>query len=205
MPGRKHRTIALTHRALAPIAVALGLACALAPASVLAQYKWIGPDGSVHYGDKPPAGAKQVSPHILPAPRDAKGAKPKAAAPAVSVGPTISNLDVAALPFALRTAVQRHPVILYVTSDCEACDQARDFLLRRGVPFSARSVSMPRDTETFRALGFSQTRFPAIAVGLDLANGFDVPAWTRMLDGAGYPDTPQLPPTWKPMEAVPLV
>jgi hypothetical protein len=107
--------------------------------------------------------------------------------------------------FALRNAVQRHPMVLYVPAACAGCDQAREFLLQRGVPFNARIVSMPRDDEAFRALGFIESRFPAIAVGLDLANGFEAPAWTRMLDGAGYPEKPQLPPTWKPLEAVPLV
>jgi glutaredoxin len=179
------RSIAATRGASALLA-ALGLAAALAASPALAQFKWIGPDGTVTYGDRPPPGAQPVG---------------QIAATARAAG---SGNAISGLPYELRTAAQRNPVTLYTTPDCQPCEQARGHLSKRGIPFATREVRTQQDAEAFRALGFSELSFPALSVGRNRTVGLDTANWDRMLDIAGYPKTSQLPPRWQAPRSEPL-
>lgn len=181
------RSIAVTPGASAVLAV-LGLAAALAASPALAQFKWIGPDGAVTYGDRPPPGAQPVG----------------RLAGTATTGVTSSGNATSGLPYELRTATQRNPVTLYTTPDCQPCEQARDHLSKRGIPFAAREVRTQQDAEAFRALGFSDLSFPALGVGRNRTVGLDTANWDRMLDIAGYPTTSQLPPRWQAPRSEPL-
>ncbi|MDM4772691.1 DUF4124 domain-containing protein [Solimonas sp. SE-A11] len=67
--------------------MALGLALAVAPAMAAEVYKWVDPNGRVHYGDQPQPGWKRVgvnappasSPGSAPAPAAVPGEVDKAA------------------------------------------------------------------------------------------------------------------------------
>lgn len=83
-------------------------------------YRWVDQSGKVHYGDQPAEEATQVelrNLHVAP------------------------EGDDAGLPYESRLARQNFPVTFYSTNDCgDPCQQARDFLNKRGIPFTKKSV-----------------------------------------------------------------
>lgn len=159
-------------------ACAVLLACSL-PA--VAQYKWVAPDGTVNYGDRPPTGARKL---------ELKGA---AAAPAPS--------GAADLPYALRGPVARYPVTLYSSPSCEPCNQLRDHLGKRGIPFSERRLGTAADLEAFKKLGFQDNLLPALTVGRQRQTGYQQHSVDALLDAAGYPRNSVLAKNWRPSPA----
>lgn len=160
---------------------ALLICCAL-PAA--AQYKWIGPDGRVNYGDRPPdSEAKRVNTGARPIP-----------APG----------DDGQLPYTLRMVARKYPVSVYTSADCRPCDQAKQHLARRGVPYVELTIRTPRDLEAFKRAGFTDGQIPAIAVGGEKVNGFSASGLDATLDLAGYPGTSQLPRDYRNPPAQPV-
>ena len=98
------------------LAVTALLAAQLAAAQ---QYRWTDENGRVHYTDTPPpASAKEVQKKRMTG--NAVGAQ--------------GSYD-------LATARKNSPVTLYSHPDCkEICQQARDVLNKRGVPFTEVSA-----------------------------------------------------------------
>ena len=176
-------SVSAMRAALVPAIVLAALALS-APA--FAQFKWIGADGAVTYGDRPPPGARLLG-------------QPAAAAPAVARAG-----NGAALPYELRTAAQRHPVVLYLAVDCQPCEQAREHLSRRGIPHEAREVRTQRDADAFRKLGFQALSFPAVSIGSERLTGYEASSWDRSLDAAGYPTESRLPRNWRLAQPEPL-
>lgn len=157
-----------------------------AAGSVSAQpYKQVLPDGRVVYSDLPP---------------DAAAAQGRSRVPMSSAGGDAA-VDPSALPFALRAPTMRHPVILYTAGDCIPCSDARLHLSKRGIPFAERFVRTDSDAAAFRQRGFGDLSFPAVAIGAQRLSGFQPGTWDRLLDAAGYPKTPVLPPNWQPPQA----
>lgn len=161
---------------VAAFSVALAVAALAAP-DAHAQYKWIGPDGRVNYGDQPPPSDSR---RIVRAPAGAHS----------SEAPASGDHR---LPYALRAATTRYPVVLYTTADCEPCELGRNHLMQRGVPFVEKQVKSAADVKAFGALKFESTQFPALAVGADRMVGFEASRWDRMLDAAAYPRSSMLP------------
>ena len=168
------------------------IACAVASlASVAsAQYKIVAPDGSVTYTDRPHA---SDAGKVTPMRRGAETAAP-AGAGAVDGG----------LPFELRQIVARYPVTLYSGANCLPCDNGRQLLQQRGVPYSERSVSTEEDTAALARLSGGRT-LPSLLVGLQPLRGFNPTDWSTYLDAAGYPRESRLPRNWQPPVATPLV
>lgn len=168
-------------RMLAPAAAALLALLLAAPA--LGQFKWTDAKGRVNYGDNPPADAQNV---------ERVGARaPDAADP------------LAGVPFEVRRAVQNFPVVLYTAADCPACQQGRELLLARGVPFAERTIGSREDVEEARRLGLGDL-VPVLAVGRQMVRTPDFPAWQATLDAAGYPRSAILPRTYRNPPARPL-
>ena len=110
----------------------------------------------------------------------------------------------AGVPPALQSLALRSPVVLYTPDNCgEPCDEARFWLLSRGVPFLEARVETTADLTAYRRLGFG-VGFPALAVGSERFNGFQEPSWGGALDRAGFPRPSVLPPAWQPPPAYPL-
>jgi glutaredoxin len=128
-------------------------------------YRWVDRDGKVHYGDMPQPGTEDLEQLKL-------GKEP---APDES------------LPYETQRAMQNFPVTLYAFPDCgQACQKARDFLNKRGIPFTEKSLLSQEDIDTFRkASGDSQ--LPAATVGKTWLKGFQEEQWNSELDFAGYP------------------
>lgn len=149
----------------------LMVACLFALAAhAESTYRWVDKDGAVHYSDVPPP--REVQQVEL---RKLKSA---------------NVVDTEEQPYALRKAAADHPVTIYTSTDChEECAQARSFLTERGVPYSETVVAKPEDVDAYRkTFGPGETFVPSISVGrAQKARGFSRPAWSNMLDLAGYP------------------
>jgi glutaredoxin len=147
------------------------LAALACTASASAQmYKWKDEKGVVHFGDNPPASAREK-------------AEVKTYA-GVDGGP--------ALPYALAQAAQANPVVLYTALNCAPCDQARGFLQQRGIPYSEKSVKTADDRQALKEAG-GGVQLPLLLVGRSKLVGFAASAWNEALDAAQYPPQPMLP------------
>ena len=165
---------------------------ALGSTAAFAQYKYIGPDGRVVYSDQPPPpSAKPI----------AKPAGSGAAAPAAAAS-TASSASSAGLPYVLQQAVKTFPVTLYTTNECEACTQGRNYLTKRGVPFTEKTVRNADDLKVFKeATGAGQV--PVMMLGNNKQVGFEEGAWNGALNVAGYPPNNLLPASYKNPPAAP--
>jgi glutaredoxin len=162
-------------RPLVSIVVATALAALLIPAAQ-AQYRWIDANGKVNFGDRPPPDAKDVKP-----------IGNRAAAPADGT---------ANLPYELRRAMERAPVVLYTTPDCPPCAPAVTLLRQRGIPYSERVVTNQADLKEFERISGGM-RLPHLTVGSQAQNGFNPELWTTLLDAAGYPKGSMLPRSYQ--------
>lgn len=163
------------------------LVLAAAPFAAQAQYKVVGPDGSVTYTDKPPIGS--------PGKVTALGRRG-------STSNTLSS-DVD-LPFELRQVAGRYPVTLFTSPECPPCDNGRQLLQQRGVPYVERTVTTEDDAAALeRAVGGRSV--PSLSVGTQGLRGFSPTDWAAYLDAAGYPRESRLPRGWQPPAPTPLV
>ena len=154
---------------LLPIAL---LACATLAQAEL--YKSVGPDGRVTYSDTPTTKAQPVDTRK---------------APAASVSGT-------ALPYELALVAKAHPVTLYTSDKCPPCFSARNLLAKRGVPYVEKTVSSNEDIAALAAVS-GEARLPLLTVGAAKEQGFEEGLWNRTLSAAGYPQTSQLPASWR--------
>lgn len=154
---------------------------------VLAQYKVVGPDGRVTYTDRPPADASAKVTDL--------GRRGSAtAAPAAASG----------LPADLQRLAERFPVTLFTSAECGPCNDGRQLLQQRGVPYSERLVANSDDIAALERTVGGRT-VPALTVGGQALRGFNPVDWTSYLDAAGYPRESRLPRGWAPPAPAPLV
>ncbi len=153
-------------RLVAPLLLCLGLGISSGDVSAQKTYRWVDEHGQVHYTDQPP-------------PPTAKKAEVKNYAP--------SGAD-STPGFATRKAAENFPVVLYSSDNCgDLCTSARDFLQKRGIPFSERKISTPEDFTAYRAIFGAPEEVPAVTIGRLNQKGFESERWNRILDDAGYP------------------
>lgn len=152
-------------------------------ASAQTVYRSVDANGRVTFSDLPPSGASQVMPQSTAR----EGASPNAT-----------------LPYALRTVVGKYPVTLYTSDDCAPCDEGRNLLRARGIPFAEKTVTKPEDVESLKRLS-QTTSLPLLTVGTHQLKGFAAAEWQQYLSFAGYPQTSQLPATYRNPAPAPLV
>lgn len=140
-----------------------------------ALYKVVDPDGKVIYTDRPPA--PQALEKVVPVDS------------ATSSG---NSTPLANLPIAVRDAAIRYPVVLYTALDCTACDNGRNMLRQRGIPFAERQIITGKDTEALQKKTGVRD-LPVMTIGTQVNRGFDADLWAQYLTAAGYPLTSQLP------------
>ncbi len=148
------------------------LALCLATAAQAQYYRWVDEQGKTHYGDHPPpaaAGKAQAMRH----------------------GALLADKT---LPYGVQQAVTNFPVTLYVSANCkEGCQEARDYLKYRSIPFTEKIVSTNEDAEALKKLvGGREAVVPVLTVGTKQAKGWLQSDWQRLLDAAGYPKEPAL-------------
>lgn len=153
-----------------------------------AQYKVVAPDGSVTYTDRPPATESSKVTSIGRRGTAASGAE----------GGEVS------LPFELRQVASRFPVTLYAGNNCLPCDNGRQLLKQRGIPFVERQVLTSDDSAVLERLTGARA-IPALTIGAQRLRGFNPVDWTTYIDAAGYPAESRLPRGWQAPAATPLV
>jgi glutaredoxin len=154
--------------------------------SAQAQYKVVAPDGSVTYTDRQPATSNAKVTAL------GRNAARDAATPELS------------LPPELRGAVQRHPVTLYTSNNCQPCDSGRRMLQQRGIPYTEKRVTTEEDAQALERIVGGLT-VPALTIGAQPLRGFAEQDWASFLDAAGYPKESKLPRGWPTPEATALV
>jgi glutaredoxin len=162
------------------------LACFSSQVAAQQLYRIVGPDGRVTFSDVPP-----------PPSSNAKVTEGRG-------GSFSESASSSALPFELRSVVQRFPVTLYTGKDCAPCDSGRNLLRGRGIPFSERTVESNEDLEALRRLS-GTTSLPMATVGGQQMKGFSETEWTQFLDAAGYPKTSLLSAGYRNPPPSPLV
>lgn len=136
-------------------------------------YRWTDSQGSVHYSDQPPpANAKQR----------------------IVIKGKGNVIDVDKESYTTRLARDTNPVVLYANNCGPICDDAREHLQRRGISFTAKDPSKDPEiaVELKKLVGVLEV--PVIVVGKSHQKGFDPGSWDSLLDSAGYPRTPLIPP-----------
>lgn len=171
----------------AATALCIVVAAGIASPDAHAQFKWTDSSGRVNYSDRPPA----------PEQRSALAAAGKPANAAAPVGDP-------ALPWALRSAMTRYPVVLYTTAECDPCELARVHFAQRGVPFVEKRVETAADLLAFKALGFANSLFPSASIGPEKLTGYEEIGWNRTLDATGYPKSSMLPANYAARRVAPM-
>lgn len=147
-------------------------------------YRSIDSSGKVHYSDTPLTGSEDV----------------------VEVKTDKVPEREETLLYETQRAKQNFPVTLYTFPECaSACKMARDFLNKRGVPFTEVSLVKQEDIDAFRK-DSGDSQIPAMSVGKAWAKGFQEERWNKELDIAGYPKQapyrPAQPPAAPPAPPV---
>lgn len=143
------------------LVLCLALCCGLAQAQT---YRWTDANGRTVVSDTPPPGqARNVA----------------------RVGGAAQPDD--GLPFATRLAAEKHPVLLYTAAECTSeCEQARDLLKKRNIPYTEKMIKTPEDFDELQQL-VGDVFVPSVKVGAQFHRGFTATAYHNLLDLAGYP------------------
>ncbi|HSJ79568.1 MAG TPA: glutaredoxin family protein [Thiobacillus sp.] len=155
--------------------MALGLAVAGAPLAAAQLYQWKDAQGRTVYSDQPP-------------PTSVRNAQQKSfKGSVIEVGES----------YAVKTAREKSPVTLYASACGAPCDQARQLLSERGVPFSNKDPQASPESQAELQKLTGRLNVPVLLVGSDKIDGFETGQWQAMLDRAGYPKS--APPGRKPV------
>ena len=117
---------------------------------------------------------------------------------------TSPHLESSTLPNALRPVVAKFPVSLYAAKDCTPCDNARQMLRTRGIPFTEKTIDTPEDIEAFKQISGGNS-LPMLSIGSQQFKGYSESAWQQYLGVAGYPEVNTLPPNYRYPLPSPLV
>lgn len=147
--------------------------CFVSAASAQQLYRWVDKDGKVTYADTPP-------------PKDAKNTLQK------KFGDTVSP-DAIDLPYAVKQAMAKNPVILFASACGELCDDARTLLKTRGIPYSDRNPSADAQALADLKAKSGGAEVPVLMVGTEVLRGFASERWQGALTAAGYPTSNVLP------------
>jgi glutaredoxin len=147
------------------ILIAVWLAVASTPLDAAQLYQWKDAQGHTVYSDQAPP----------PSVRNAEQKSFK--------GSIIESGE----SYAAQTAREKYPVTLYASACGIPCDQARQLLKTRGVPFSNKDPQASPEAEAELKKLTGQLRVPVLVVGSDRIDGFEAGQWQAALDRAGYP------------------
>ncbi len=135
-------------------------------------YRWVDAQGNVTYSDQPP---------------------PLAAKQKTLVKGKGNVVEVDKESYEAKVAREKYPVVLFTTACGPVCDQARDFLTQRGIPFTQKDPSKEPEIALELKKLAGAMEVPVIQVGKEHQKGFQHGQWGKLLDTAGYPRAPLLP------------
>ncbi len=139
----------------------LGLAFA-GPVMAGELYKWVDDQGTIHYGDKPPENARleEVGGEI-------------SSYRSVTVEPVADDANTAV------QAVEAKPVIMFATSWCGYCRQARKHFRANGIPYKEYDIEKSENAaKAFKKL--NGRGVPVILIGRKRMNGFNAETFDRI-------------------------
>lgn len=152
--------------------------CVAASAGAAQLYQWKDAQGRMVYSDQPP-------------PPSVRNAQQKSFKGSVIEG----NEN-----YAARVAREKSPVTLYASACGAPCDQARQLLTERGIPFSNKDPQTSPEAQADLQKLTGRLSVPVLVVGADKVDGFEAGQWQSALDRAGYPKS--APPGRKPTPPV---
>lgn len=125
-------------------------------------YKWVDQDGHVSYHDQPPTdeGYRVEEKIVRTKTNDTQGGSSEAAA--------------------------KFPVVLYSAPKCTSCDEARNYLKRRGIPFEDKNVQGDRKLQDELIKQSGGLSVPTITIGSKVMRGYMESLIEGELDQAGY-------------------
>lgn len=82
---------------------------------------------------------------------------------------------------------EEHPVTLYVSKDCDACDLVRLHLQKRGVPFTEKDAGSDMEVQNELLEVSGSMKIPALTVGEQVVSGYNRNEIDDALTAAGYP------------------
>jgi len=126
-------------------------------------FRWQDADGKMHYSDTAPINVDNVTRKKMH-----------------------NEEQVNEMPYAVKRAHANFPVTLYVGETCgTVCNQARNLLNKRGVPFDEKTVRTVEEVAALKKLT-NTDRVPVLVVGKSYVRGFLTSKWNTELDAAGY-------------------
>ena len=149
-------------------------------------FRFVGPDGRTTFSDKATL-------------------DPNAKATVARAAPGAGGSGLESLPFELRQTATRYPVVFYTGPGCGPCGGGRTLLAARGVPYAEKTITTNDDIEALKRLTNGAASLPILTIGGQQLRGFSEVEWQQFLDAAGYPKTSQLPASYVPTPASPLV
>jgi glutaredoxin len=162
---------------LGRILMTIGLAAASTHLVAAQLYQWKDAQGRTVYSDQPPPASVKVSQQ-----KTFKG-----------------NFIEVGESYAARTAREKYPVTLYASACGAPCDQARQLLVDRGIPFRSKDPQASPDAQAELQKLTGHLRVPVLIVGSEKIEGLESSQWQAALDRAGYPKS--APPGSKPPPA----
>lgn len=159
--------------------MAVWIAAASMPLAAAQLYQWKDAQGRMVYSDQPP-------------PASVKNAQQKAFK---------GNVIEGGESYAAKTAREKYPVTLYASACGAPCDQARQLLGERGIPFSGKDPQASPEAQAELQKLTGRLSVPVLVVGSDKIDGFETGQWQSALDRAGYPKS--APPGRKPAPVSP--
>jgi glutaredoxin-like YruB-family protein len=156
---------------VARLAFACACAALLSLPAAAQVYKWTGPDGRTHYGDRPPGDAKQEELRI--------GVQSFGGPAQVDTWAQVLKRP----PAVDTSKAGSASITMYSTSWCPHCKRAKAYFAQKGVGFREVDIEASdaarREFEEYGGRGV-----PLIIVGERRMRGFDAGAMDRLLASA---------------------
>ncbi len=158
----------MERKPLSVLSGALILAFVISPALAGELYKWKDKNGTTHFSDSPPESGTAKGLEAWSMPRDSGGQAE------ILTGIESWGSDAPA-------AAKAPSVILYTTSWCKYCRQAREFLASRGVAFEEHDVE--READALRRMKMLNPKgsVPTAVINDRVLMGFDQGVYSRAL------------------------
>ena len=173
-------------KAIATAIASALLACTAGTVAAQQLYRVVGPDGKVTFTDRAPSAdtpAKTVS---------------------SIAGGGSTGANMAGLPIEVKQVVGKYPLTLYTSKDCGGCDSARSYLKTRGVPYTEKTITSNDEIMALQKMN-GDGSVPFATLGRQYLKGFNENDWGAYLDAAGYPQSSQLPASYRQAGGTPLI